>query len=156
MPAASQSVEHRLDEAARWCERDGARLTELRRWVLGSILGAGGPITAYQLVDRLKEVKRRAAPPTIYRAVEFLLARKLIYRVERLSAFIACADPGRHRDPVQLLICRTCGAVAEVDDQGAIDALDQAAAAVRFRRLAATIELEGICAGCEPESHNLR
>lgn len=155
MVAATQSVECRLDEAARRCERDGARLTELRRWVLGCILGAGGPVTAYQLVARLTEAGRRPAPPTIYRAVEFLMARKLIRRVERLNAFIGCADPDRRHDPV-LLICRTCGSVTETDGQQVVDALDRMAASRRFRGSEVTIEVEGACLGCRPESHNLR
>ena len=155
MAAATQSVECRLEQAARRCERDGARLTDLRRWVLGCILGADGPVTAYQLVARLTESGRRPAPPTIYRAVDFLLARKLIRRVERLNALIGRADPDRRDDPV-LLICRVCGSVTETDGQAVADALDRAATARRFAKLEATIEVEGTCLGCRPESHNLR
>ncbi len=152
---AAQSVERRLNEAARRCERDGARLTDLRRWVLGCILDAGGPVTAYQLVGRLTEAGRHPAPPTIYRAIEFLLARKLIRRVERLNAFIGCADPDRHHDPV-LLICRVCGSVTETDGQDVADALARIAAARRFAKLEATVEVEGMCLVCLPESHNMR
>lgn len=155
MAAATQSVECRLDEAARRCERDGARLTELRRWVLRCILGADGPVTAYQLVARLTEAGRHPAPPTIYRAIEFLLTRRLICRVECLNAFIGRADLDRHGDPV-LLICRTCGSVTETDGQEVADALDRVVAARRFAKLEATIEVEGTCPGCRLESHNLR
>jgi Fur family zinc uptake transcriptional regulator len=46
--------EAQLDAAARACAAAGARLTPLRRSVLALILGAETPLTAYQLLDRLR------------------------------------------------------------------------------------------------------
>jgi len=136
-----------LDDAALLCERQGARFTDLRRDVLGLILGANGPIGAYQLLDRLKETSRkRAAPPTVYRALEFLLAQGLIHRVERLNAFVGC--PERHSHPAQFLICRECGAVNELEDAGVQGALATAAARHGFRVQQSTVEIEGLCAVC--------
>lgn len=141
-------IDRRLDAATASCARDGARLTELRREVFKLILKAGGPIGAYPLLDRLKATRLRAAPPTVYRALDFLLQQGLIHRVERLNAFISCDDAGRHDHAVQFLICRTCGNVDEVEDEGIADALRQATEAQGFKPGHATIEVEGTCATC--------
>ncbi len=141
-------IEDRLDAVAAACSRDGIRFTELRREILGLILSANGPVGAYDLLDRLKQTRRGAAPPTIYRGLDFLLARGLIHRVERLNAFISCPDGERHAHPVQFLICRECGAVEELEETSIADAVAEAAGRKGFRPALTTIEVEGICARC--------
>lgn len=143
-----RDIEERLAGAADACMRDGARLTDIRREVLGLILAAGGPVGAYKLLDRLKGTRRNAAPPTVYRALDFLLQHNLIHRVERLNAFVPCDDAGHHDHAVQFLICRTCGSVDEVEDQGIADALRLATNAQGFVAGHATVEVEGTCAAC--------
>ncbi|HVH75648.1 MAG TPA: Fur family transcriptional regulator [Stellaceae bacterium] len=136
-----------LEAAAGVCEREGARLTELRRRVLGLILEAEGPVTAYQLLDRLKETRKRAAPPTIYRALDFLISRRLIHKLERLNAFVPCIETG-HEHAAQFLICRQCGTVIEIEDHAAADALEHAAEREGFHPRRAIVEIEGTCALC--------
>jgi len=142
-----RSVTTQLDRAAATCARDGAQLTELRRRVLGLVLEADGPITAYQLLDRLRKVHKGAVPPTVYRALEFLLEQGLIHRLERLNAFIPCVETG-HRHVAQFLICRECGSVAEIEDQAAARALVHAAERKGFRARETVVEIEGTCAVC--------
>jgi Fur family transcriptional regulator, zinc uptake regulator len=143
----AKRVGARLDSAAEACLRQGARLTALRRRVLALILEAEAPLTAYQLLDRLKATHKAAAPPTIYRALDFLLEQRLIHKVERLNAFIPCVETG-HRHPVQFLICRACGRVAEIEDRSAAKALDHAAQREGFHPQSALVEIEGTCAQC--------
>ncbi len=142
-------IDAQLDRAKQACLKQGAQLTALRRDVLGLILAADGPSTAYQLLDRLKQTRKGAAPPTVYRALDFLLEQRLIHKVERLSAFVPCIDAG-HFHPVQFLICRQCGTVAEIDDHAVSEALAEAASRQGFRSGSAMVELDGICAACSP------
>ena len=144
----STDVTHRLDAAAAACQRDGVRFTELRRHVLGLVLEADGPVTAYGLLDQLRETRWNAAPPTVYRALDFLLQQGLIHRVERLNAFIGCDEGASHTHAAQFLICNSCGAVDEVDGHAVADAVGLAAAAKGFTPGRATIEIEGTCASC--------
>ena len=137
-----------LDRADGLCARRGARLTDLRRQVLGLILEARAPMGAYDLLESLRGHRRGAAPPTVYRALDFLMAQGLIHRVERLSAFVGCVAGDDHVHAAQFLICRSCGAVDEVDDHAVAAALGQAAAAKGFTPGHATVEVEGTCAGC--------
>ena len=144
----ANDIARRLDAAAACCIRDGVRFTELRRQVLAFVLEADGPVTAYALLDRLRGTRWNAAPPTVYRALEFLLQRGLVHRVELLNAYVGCDEGEAHSHAAQFLICRSCGAVDEVDDHAVAAALGQAAAAKGFTLGHATVEVEGTCAGC--------
>jgi Fur family zinc uptake transcriptional regulator len=144
-------IADRLDQAAATCARAGTRLTEIRRQVLGLILAAREPVGAYTLLDRLKPERANAAPVTVYRALEFLQAHGLVHKVERLNAFIGCAEPGEHHHhdhSVQFLICSACGSVTEMEDPGIAAAVAQAATQAGFRPHHATVEVEGRCASC--------
>jgi Fur family zinc uptake transcriptional regulator len=139
-----------LSHAGQICAQRGARLTDLRRQVLGLILDADGPTGAYDLLDRLRGTRRTAAPPTVYRALDFLLEQGLIHRVERLSAFVGCVAHGgeQHGHAAQFLICRRCRRVTEIDDHALAHALATAARRAGFTVGAATIEAEGLCDAC--------
>jgi Fur family zinc uptake transcriptional regulator len=152
MPVSVEDVMDKLDKAAEVCEQHGARFTRLRREVMSLVLAADGPVGAYNLLDRLKETHKAATPPTIYRTLDFLRAQGLIHRVDRLNAFIACTDVGRHAHPVQFLICRRCGAVDELDNQEIVVAIQHAAAGRGFHPVLTTLDVEGTCSKCSLRS----
>ncbi len=141
-----------LDRAEDVCERRGARLTELRRHVLGLVLDSPTPSGAYDMLDRLRQHHRGAAPPTVYRALDFLLEQGLIHKVERLSAFVGCVhgfeDEEMHHHSAQFLICKHCGNVTELDEKAISRALLRAAARSGFHLTGSTVEAEGVCAAC--------
>ena len=149
--AVSPHIAERLNAAAAACAANGTQLTALRREVLALILQAGTPLTAYQLLDLLKQTRTAAVPPTVYRALDFLIANRLVHKLERLNAFIPCAeaDHTHHSHVVQFLICGQCGTVAEIEDAGVAAALSQAAAGAGFSPRHAMVELEGLCAACQ-------
>ncbi len=143
----TEEVARRLDAASLACAAAGARFTELRRHVLGLVLSAPGPVTAYGLLDRMRGERWAAAPPTVYRALDFLMQHGLIHRVERLQAYVGCGAAA-HTHAAQFLICRVCGIVDEVDDHAVQHALHEAAAGRGFRPAHAVVEIEGVCAAC--------
>ena len=155
----SRRTEALLDRAQAICERRAANLTELRRHVLGLVLDAASPTGAYELLDRLRQTRRGAAPPTIYRALDFLLEHGLIHRVERLSAFVGCIagctaspDGKSHTHAAQFLICRDCGRVIEMQDHHVSAVLARAAKDAGFSVSSAMIEAEGLCGACRAAS----
>ena len=141
-----------LDQAGDLCLRRGVRLTPLRRQVLGMILGSPVPVGAYHLLDQLRATRAGAAPPTVYRALDFLMEQHLIHRIERLAAFVGCnhpdADGHAHAHTAQFLICKRCGRVAELEDGELEQALGRAAQRTGFAVSGATVEAEGTCATC--------
>lgn len=151
--AEAMTRETALREAEAICLRRGATLTPLRRQVLELVLDTQSPVGAYALLDRLKASRPGAAPPTVYRALDFLLEQGLIHKVERLNAYIGCIDAGHgraheHHHPHQFLICRSCGATAEIADHDIAHAIEAAARRAGFALTEATVEIEGTCASC--------
>jgi len=151
----SRRTETLLDRAETICQERGANLTDLRRQVLGMILDSASPTGAYDLLDRLRQTRRGAAPPTVYRTLDFLLEQGLIHRVERLSAFVGCiagcsveADGETHPHAAQFLICRNCARVQEMQDHDVAAVLARAANQAGFSINSATIEAEGLCSRC--------
>lgn len=156
------SLDTTLDRAAAMCAGRGAQLTELRRQVLRLVLESEQPVGAYALLDRLKDLRGGAAPPTVYRALDFLLEQGLIHKGERLNAYLGCVEAGEgghghaahgkgegpHGHPHQFLICRRCGATAEISDPAITAALESASASAGFTLHRATVEAEGVCADC--------
>lgn len=140
-------VDEALAAADRLCAERGVRLTALRRRVLELVWRSHQPRKAYDLLEALRAEHQRAAPPTVYRALEFLLGEGLIHRIESLNAFVGCGDPARAHSG-QFLICRGCGAVAELNDPEVSRVLHDRAAQLGFRMTQQTIELEGDCPAC--------
>lgn len=158
-PEFSREVLTRLEDAAHWCQHRGQRLTAVRRLVLGLVLSEERPLGAYDILFLLRTYQPRAVPPTVYRALDFLLEQGLIHRIERLSAFVGCHHRldcgecctshkawGVHR--AQFLICRHCGQVQELEQDVVAAVLLQSARGQGFRAEAATVEIEGLCARC--------
>ncbi|MCX5616836.1 transcriptional repressor [Bombella sp. TMW 2.2559] len=158
--AFSRDVLARLDDVAHWCQHHGQRLTAVRRLVLGLVLSEDRPLGAYDILSLLRVHQPRAVPPTVYRALDFLLEQGLIHRIERLSAFVGCRHRldceecctshkawGGHR--AQFLICRACGQVQELEQDVVAAVLLQSARGQGFRAEAATVEIEGLCARCD-------
>ena len=157
----SPHIQSLLAHAEAICAGRGVRLTDLRRQVLGLLVQSEAPTGAYELLDRLRATRHNAAPPTIYRALDFLLENGLVHRLERLAAFVPCIahdHPGNQpHEPgcenpghaAQFLICRSCKRVVEIADPALADALAGAAGRAGFILGQATIEAEGICAACE-------
>ena len=152
-------LEAALVRAEAGCLARGAQLTPLRRQVLALVLAARQPIGAYALLDQLRATRAGAAPPTVYRALDFLLDQGLIHRLERLNAFVACdhqhqAHEHAHDHQHQFLICRDCGVSAEICDSGVAEAVAQAASRAGFRVRRATVEVDGVCGRCAAQVTN--
>ena len=136
-----------LSRAERTCERRGSRLTERRRDILNCVAESHAAVGAYDIIARMAVHGSRPAPITIYRALDFLLAHGLVHKIESRNAFVACSHAHEDR-PAALLICETCGTVAELDVADAFAAIGAAAAAQGFREARTVIEMSGTCGAC--------
>ncbi|MBY6203674.1 Fur family transcriptional regulator [Halomonas denitrificans] len=140
-----------IEEVEQRCAQDSLRLTPTRRRVLELILAADGPVKAYDLLDQLKAEQPSAAPPTIYRALEFLLEHHFIHRLETLNAFVSCFHP-EHRHQGRFLICEGCDAVIELPERVSTPELTEFAASRDFRPTRQVLEIYGICSDCRQRS----
>nr|WP_148253987.1 transcriptional repressor [Aidingimonas lacisalsi] len=136
-----------IQQAERQCQNRGARFTPIRRRVLEMIATASGGLKAYELLDKLAVEHGAARPPTVYRALDFLIEQGLVHRIESLNAYVACPCP-EHVHGFQLLICRSCGRVEELHLDDVNSLLGEQARALGFRVERQTIELQGLCDQC--------
>ncbi|NCA69156.1 MAG: transcriptional repressor [Sphingobacteriia bacterium] len=144
---AEQSADAVLERAAALCARRGVRLTAQRRRVLEILCASARPLGAYDILDAMREGPRGLAPPTVYRALDFLLEQGLVHKIESLHAFVGCHHP-EHPHASQFLICDTCGTVTEIENEGITRSLGSAASASGFRPARPVVEVIGICSGC--------
>ena len=136
-----------MQHAEHLCLKAGMRLTGQRRRILEIIGSSHNATGAYDILQKMEEQGRRTAPITVYRALDFLMSVGLVHRISSLNAFIACHhDHGP--DPVQLLICKTCGAVGELEDQAVTRAIQKAACKAGFAMEDPVVEVTGTCAHC--------
>lgn len=136
---------------ARARARCGPRLTDTREAILRLILEAGRPVTAYELLDSLSErTGRPRNPPTVYRALEFLLEQGIVSRVESLGAYTICSHIGESHSCV-FFLCTCCGEAEEVSDQSLDTRLAEMASALDFSAAQPVIEINGLCRNCHHE-----
>lgn len=142
------SIEQRLIEAEQLCNDAGTRLTPLRKEVLALILNANGPTGAYDLLANIKSQNDRpAAPPTVYRSLDFLLEMGFIHRLSSINAYIPCCHP-RAGHQAAFLICTECKVVKEASAPTLLNALEQLATSDHFQPQQSIIEISGKCQRC--------
>ncbi|MFQ5970903.1 MAG: Fur family transcriptional regulator [Alphaproteobacteria bacterium] len=155
-PFATEAHDHRecvhaaLVSADGVCARAGVRLTALRREVLELVWQSHRPIGAYAILGALGRTRGRVAPPTVYRALDFLRTHGLVHRIESLNAYVGCVRP-ESRHETQFLICTECGAAAELDDGAITAALATAAGKLGFSSRQLIVEIAGECPECRSE-----
>lgn len=143
------SVEQRVHQAEALCLQEGVRLTPLRKEVLSLILTAKGPIGAYDLLAKLKgRSERPAAPPTVYRTLDFLLEQGFVHRLASINSFIPCCHP-REGHQAAFLICQSCHSVQETSANAVFDELTHLSTQGQFKAKSSIIEISGICHQCQ-------
>ena len=129
------------------CQQQGVKLTALRRQVLELVLAHEGVVKAYQVLADLQRERGIAAPPTVYRALDFLLEQGLIHRINVLNAFIGCPSPTiKHQS--HFLICRHCGIAVELDQPALSEQILSVAREAGFTVETQALEVSGLCANC--------
>ncbi len=136
-----------LRNADELCNARGLNLTPVRRRVLEIVWRAHEPIGAYQILAELAKERDKAAPPTVYRALEFLIDAGLVHRIDSLNAFIGCDTP-LQAHVAQFFVCRECHRALEIVDSAIGRALAARARELGFRIEPATLEVKGVCERC--------
>jgi Fur family zinc uptake transcriptional regulator len=119
---------------------------EQDRMIVEALRDAGRPVSAYELIDQLRE-QAVLAPQTVYRALDRLIATGAAHRLESLNAFVACRHT-RHEGRAVFAICESCGTVSEFDEPKAVENLAAWAQRAKFSVREMTLELRGLCNTC--------
>jgi len=139
-----------LKAADQYFQDAGLRFTPLRRRVFEIILRSGKPIGAYDILERLRDHGKIAAPISVYRVLDFLIEQRFVHRLATINAYMACVTP---EDPhaAQFLICQCCGSVTEISDTVIDKAIAEGAKTADFQVSYPLVEIMGICAHCIAE-----
>ena len=142
-------VEVALHRARSVCEQQGQRFTSLRQAVLELVWSCHKPVGAYEIIDLLSErEERRIMPPTVYRALDFLVDLGLVHKISSINAFIGCPFPEERHNHI-FLLCRQCGGALECSTEKLSGPLQQLAAQQGFKLETQNIELSGLCPCCQ-------
>lgn len=144
---SSSAISAQLRTAELLCQQRGKRLTPIRRHVLQLLLQQHRSLKAYELLEQIRSKHPNAAPPTVYRALDFLVEQGLAHRLDASNAWTACHDAGG--DPHDLLVvCTDCGVVAELSDPGLNRQLAVRVAQTGFELSGHETELRAVCQHC--------
>jgi len=141
-----ECIDQALRRAESLCQRDGQRLTALRRRVLELVWQQHKPIGAYEVLAALQQ-EGRTAPPTVYRALDFLQQAGLVHRIASLNAYVGCARPGEPHDGA-FLICSSCRVLAELEAPEISRVIEESARSLGFEPGRHTVEIMGLCPAC--------
>lgn len=137
-----------LAKAEHLCRQRDVRLTPQRFEVLRLMSQQSGAISAYDLLDLLRIAAPQAKPPTVYRALDFLLDQGFIHRVESANSYILCHNFGQPMHTSALFICDKCNKVTERTTQCIEKMLEKLAKDSGFSLHHSVVESHGLCTSC--------
>ena len=124
----------------------GPKLSRNQSEILTCLRKAKEPMSAYAILDRVRTAGI-SHPPTVYRALNDLIEKGMVHRLESRSAFVACGH-GACDGKLAFAICRSCGKVVEIqlsgNDQAALLGLVPGEIAPEQ----VTLEIAGLCKAC--------
>lgn len=148
--AAQTEVDAKVRRASTYVAQHEEALTPIRATVLRLLYAEGKAIGAYELVFKFqKEVGRRIAPNTVYRALDFLVRYRLTAHVSSRRAFVGLNPPNANdADTAIFFLCVRCGRLFEQHDAGIDRAVRNAAMQIAFAVKNQNVEIAGTCANC--------
>lgn len=143
----NQCIKNALEKAERVCSDKSLRLTPIRRKVLELIWQSHKPVKAYDLLNQLSSDEHIEKPPTVYRALDFLLENHLIHKIESCNAYIGCEVNHNEMDS-KFFVCNQCDEVKEVCEPKLDKSLLEASKKQGFIPNQTKVEIHGTCAKC--------
>ncbi len=140
------------DYASRMRER-GYRVTPQRQLILDALCEAGNHATPDQIYDRVRAIAPAINRATVYRTLDFLCELRLIVAMQwgkHTYYEIAGVTPHHH------LICRTCGAIEQIDPKIVNTMVNRIDREQDFGVDMDHIVLFGLCARCRPAGQGSR
>ena len=139
----TEEEEKLLRRAEDLCRERNLRLTPIRERVYRELVKSGGPVGAYDLVDRLSGDKKRLAPVTIYRALEFLQDAGLVHRLATKNSYVVSHGELEGSATKIMFVDSKTGDTVEVHSSEVAEAIQRAAEQAGFKSIHPFVEVEG-------------
>ena len=128
-------------------------LTASRRAVLDIVKNSAKPMKAYDILTDLQKVIAHAKPPTVYRALEYLVSKHLLHRINEQNAYVFCQQEKKcfHKHPQRfniILTCSKCGVIEERSNNVLTAVLSEMVGELGFVTDSKIIECPGVCKLC--------
>lgn len=146
------NIEKTIQSAEQKCRSRGTKLTAKRKLVLSGLLLSDKAMSAYELMDYLRQEYDEAIPAmSIYRILEFLQNEQFAHKLNLANKFVACSHINcdhNHQVP-QFLICSECQQVKEVTlSEITQHELKRNVEEAGFQLVSPQIEIDCICSEC--------
>jgi Fur family zinc uptake transcriptional regulator len=132
--------------AAHHHRHEAPKLSRNQSQVLSCLRSANEPLSAYAILDRVRK-SGIAHPPTVYRALNELMEKGMVHRLQSRQAFIACGH-GKCDGKFAFAVCRECGKVVEIALGDKDQAMMLGFAPKEIAADQVTLELAGLCKIC--------
>lgn len=129
---------------------DTLKLTDLRKDILRIIIQAKKPISAYEILNQLKQERDGAEPPTVYRVIEYFLEKHIIHKINAENKYVFCSqfESVMHHKHGFIFVCKKCLSANEISGQACIDLMRNLSESYQFSIDNSPIEVNGICLDC--------
>ena len=142
-------TKHIRQHALETCKNNNAQLTPLREMVLDLLLEYQGVVKAYQLLDDIRNIKKNAAPPTVYRALDFWVDQGIVHKVQALNGYILCQQHENTCEQTAILLCEDCQHIFETSHNQKIKELEAELAQQGFKTNMEHLVFTGTCQRCQ-------
>ena len=75
-----------IDQVEKICTEKGLRFTKIRKAILEIIWESHQPIKAYDILSKISNINYSEKPPTVYRALDFLMENGFVHKINSLNS----------------------------------------------------------------------
>ncbi len=137
-----------IKNAKEVCHEGSLNLTPIRKKVLEIIASNHKPSRAYDILSKLKDGGFSDKPPTVYRALDFLIENKMVHKLSTINAYVACFND-EAEEVSCFLICEKCQDIEEFQDEAVIKAMTNIGKNKRINIKNVNLEISFRCDQCE-------
>jgi Fur family zinc uptake transcriptional regulator len=120
------------------------RLTPLRKKVLDIISQSHKALKAYDILEILRKEGFNDKPPTIYRALDFLIENAAVYKLNIINSY--CASFNKKDGIFCFLICEKCFEVEQYQNPNLNEEITKIIKNKTIKNIA--LEITHICKNC--------
>jgi len=127
----------------------GKRGDKLQADVQKALRSADVPLSAYDILSALRKSNPKAAPTTVYRALNSLMEKGEVRKLESLKTYVLCQGEQDSQDAI-FSICDDCGSVEETVAPNMLETMTDVVGKTGFAPKRHVVEVHGTCAKCMP------
>jgi len=122
------------------------KLTNQQSQILSLITTCKHPLTAHEILIKLKESNSKANRMTVYRSLEYLVQKGIIHKVDFNNSYRLCDQPQGHN--CQILVCQDCGNQLEIHSTYIEELISKIRLLYKFN-ISNLTQFKGLCLDCQ-------